>query len=112
MKLKWWEYVAGFFEIISLVYKCGGFEKAGVYMEEETDRLEKEVETTRIAGLRLQRKNKLLKALNETVKAGVDFDQWERKLMKLEGEELQAGLEAFMYELVEALMARVKEDNK
>ncbi len=112
MKLKWYEYVLGFFQIIALVYKCGGFEKAGVYMEKENDRLEKEIETTRIVGLRLQRTNKLLEALNETVKAGVDFGQWEIKLMKLEGVELQVGLEAFMSELLDGIMARVKEDNK
>ncbi|KKN19542.1 hypothetical protein LCGC14_0944770 [marine sediment metagenome] len=111
MKLKWYQYVLGLFQSIALVYKCGGFEKAGIYLEKEHDRLMKELATARIAGVRLQNINKLLKALNETVKAGVDFGQWEIKLMKLEGVELQVCLEAFMSELLDAIMARAKEEN-
>ncbi|HEA67558.1 MAG TPA: hypothetical protein ENI07_12155 [Desulfobacterales bacterium] len=111
MKLKWREYVLGFFQSIALVYKCGGFAKAGIYMEKEHDRLMKELETTRIAGLRLQRKNKLLKALTETVNARVDFGQWGIDIMKLECVELQGCLEAFMSELLDATMARADECN-
>ncbi len=44
MKLKWHQYVLGSFQIIALVYKCGGLKKAGLYMEEESDRLEKKNE--------------------------------------------------------------------
>ena len=104
MKLKWYQYVLGFFQSIALVYKCGGFEKAKIYLEKEHDRLMYELETARIADLRLQSEYKLFKALTETVNAGVDFDQWEIKIMKLEGVELQVCLEAFMSELLDAIM--------